>query len=145
MIISVAGGRGVGGIDDQRAVEPARDVLAQRHHVAVIRKHAKRLGDEVVGEGLACRHHLENAVHVRWMNAVEVDRVRLAAAVLKMDEQPVAGGRAERRAGHEAVVGPGRKFDSFRDFEFLVFGHRRVFPLHRCHPLAGSPSHSQTW
>jgi hypothetical protein len=40
------------GVDDERAVQAAMDVLTQRQRVTVIQVRAERLGDELVGEAL---------------------------------------------------------------------------------------------
>ena len=112
------------GIDDEGAVHALVHVPLQRQRVAVIEVAAERLGVELVDELLAridqagARH----AVHARRMDAVEMHRVRMRAVVLEDDPQPVAFGRAQRRAGHAAVVGPGREHDARRDLDLLVLG-----------------------
>jgi hypothetical protein len=116
-------------IDDERAIEPARNVFAQRHHVAVIGEDAERLGREIVGESRAARHDLENAIHVGRMDAVKVNGVRFRSAIFKMDDDAVTLRRAERRPRHVAVVHPCRKFDSRGYFQLLVFRPHVIFAL----------------
>ena len=56
------------------------------------------------------------------VDAVEMHRMRVRAVVPEDDPQPVALGRPQRRAGHAAVVGPGREHDARRDLDLLVLG-----------------------
>ena len=110
------------------------DVPLQRQRMAVIEVAAEGLGVELVGEGLARLHQpgARNAVHARGMDAVEVHRVRVGRAVGEMDAEPLALGAAERRAGHAAVIGPGRKEHARRHLDLDVAGGDRPF----AHPPA---------
>ncbi len=81
---------------------------------------------ELVGELAARGHDLEDAVHVRRMDPVEVDRVRVRAVVAEQHAQGVALGGPDDRAGHGAVVRPGREEDPRRDLDLLVGRDQRV-------------------
>ena len=81
---------------------------------------------ELVGELVARLDDLEDAVHVRRVDAVEVDRVRVRAGVREADAQDVALGRAQHRAGDGAVVRPGREEDARRDLDLAVDRGQRV-------------------
>ena len=129
MIISVAGGREVAGIDNQCPIKPTRNVLSQRHHMAMIWKDTERLGDEIVGKTLACWHHLEDAIHVRGMNPMEMHGVRLAPAVLKMDDEAIANGCPKCRPRHEAVVNPSGKLHPFGHFDLFILRYNHILPL----------------
>jgi hypothetical protein len=72
----------------------------------------------------------EYAVHVCGMNPVEMNGMGFGSAILEADDQAVAN-RGPGRAGHEAVVEPGRKSDSFGHLEFLILRDHRVSPLAR--------------
>ena len=85
------------------------DVLLQRRRVAVVELHPPRLRRELVRELAAGRDDLEDAVHVRGMDAVEVDRVRVRALVAKVHAQEVVLGRADHGTGRRAVVRPRRR------------------------------------
>ena len=54
------------------------------------------------------------------MDAVEVDGVRMSGCVRKVKAQQVAFAAAEGRAGHLAVIGPGREKHARRNFDFLL-------------------------
>jgi hypothetical protein len=54
------------------------------------------------------------------MDAVEVDRVRMAAGVDEADAQEVALARSQRRARHAGVVRPGGVLDARNDLDLLV-------------------------
>ena len=114
-------------IDDQRAVEPLVDVLLERGGMAVIELHAVRPRLELVGELAPGRHHLEHAVHVRRMDAVEVNRVRMRAGIDEVDAQHVPLRRPQDRARDRAVVGPGRKEHAGSDFDLGVGCGEGVF------------------
>ena len=96
------------------------DVLLQRRRVAVVEVQPGRPRLELVGELAARVDDLEHAVHVRRMDAVEVDRVRVRAGVDEVDAQRVALGGADDGAGHGAVVRPGREEDARRDLDLPV-------------------------
>ena len=64
-------------VDDEGAVEALVDVLLERRRVAVVEVEARRARRELVRELLAGPDDLEDAVHVRRVDAVEVDRVRV--------------------------------------------------------------------
>ena len=113
-------------VDDQRAVQPLVDVFLERRGVAVVELHAVGLRLELVGEATTGRHDLEDAVHVRRVNAVKVDRVRVRARVDEVDSQGVAFGCPEDGTGNGAVVGPGGEEDARRDLDFLVDRGERV-------------------
>ena len=107
----------IGRVDDERAVEALVDVLLQRRRVAVVELHPVRPRRELVGVGLAGLDDLEDAVHVRRVDAVEVDRVRVRAAVREVDAQEVVLGGADHRPGHGAVVRPRLEEDALRDLD----------------------------
>ena len=72
------------GVDDERAVQALGDVLGQRPHVAVVEVQPGRQGVELV-DGAPARLDLagadaRHAVHLRRVDAVEVDRVRVVGA-----------------------------------------------------------------
>ncbi len=100
------------------------DVPLQRDRVAVVEVEAERLGVELVQE-LPSRRHLmlgQRAVHGRRMPAVEMHGVGVRALVEEADADPIALGGAQRRAGHLAVVGPGREEDAGRDLDLAIDG-----------------------
>ena len=63
-----------------------------------------------------------HAVHLRRVDAVEVDRVRMLGAVAEPDPKPLALARPQRRRRDAPVVGPGRELDARRDLDLLVDG-----------------------
>ena len=87
----------------------------ERRGVAVVEVEPERPGVELVGERLAgldqpaadLLAEARHAVHLRGVDAVEVDRVRVRAAVAEADPQPVSVDAAERRPGDAAVERPG--------------------------------------
>ena len=113
-------------IDDEGAVEPLVDVLLQRRRVAVVELHPRRLGRELVGELLAGIHDLEDAVHIRRMDPVEVNRVRVRGGVHEVDPEDVVLGRANDGSGDCAVVGPRREEDAGRDLDLPLGGAHLV-------------------
>ena len=62
---------------------------------------------------------LEDAVHVGRVDAVEVDRVRVRAAVRELHAQKVVLGRADDGARARAVVRPGGEGDALRHLDLL--------------------------
>ena len=123
----LAGGRArLGRVDDQRAVEALLDVLLERRRVAVVEVHAVRVRLELVRERASGRDDLEDAVHVRGVDAVEVDRVRVRAVVGELDAEDVALGCAQHRPGHSAVVRPRGVGDSLRHLDLAVLRDERV-------------------
>ncbi len=116
------------GIDDEHAVEALRDVRRERRGVTVVEVEAERPGVELVGERLAgldqpaadVLAEARHAVHLRGVDAVEVHRVRMRAAVPEADAQPVAVDAAERRPGDAAVERPGGVLDAGSDLDLLV-------------------------
>ena len=97
--------------------------------MAVVLVAAVRIGDEFVNELLAGfdqRLIQRRTVHLRGMNAVKVNRVRVRTLIFEDDAQPVALGAADARAGNATVVGPGRKHDSGRNFDLFVYRHKFV-------------------
>ncbi len=75
---------------------------------------------ELVDELATALDDLEDAVHVRRMDPVEVDRVRMRAAVQEADAERVPFGRPDHRARSGAVVRPGGEEDARGDLEILV-------------------------
>ena len=69
---------------------------------------------------------LEDAVHVRRVDPVEVDRVRMRAGVREPDAQDVVLRRPDHGAGDGAVVRPGGEEDPRGDLELLVARDQRV-------------------
>src|SRR5918995_3557535 len=93
---------------DERPIEPLLYVLPQGRGVAVVEVHSEGLGAELVGELLTRAHELEDAVHVCWVEAVEVDRVRVLTVVLEHHPQPVPLGGPQGRPRYLPVIGPSR-------------------------------------
>ncbi len=102
------------------------DVLLQRSRVAVVEVEAGRLRLELIGEAPSGLDDLEDAVHVRRMDAVEVDRVRMRSGVHEVHAQAIAFGSADHRAGRCAVVDPGWEEDTRRDLQLHVGRGERV-------------------
>ena len=102
------------------------DVLLQRRRVAVVELQAGRLGRELVDELVPRADDLEDAVHVRRVDAVKVNRVRVRAGVDEAHAEDVVLGRADDRPRHGAVVRPGREEDSRRDLDLAVDRAQRV-------------------
>jgi hypothetical protein len=94
--------------------------------VAVVELHPPRARRELVHELAARRNDLEDAVHVRGVDAVEVDRVGVRTLVSEADAQQVVLGRADHRARRGPVVGPRRKRDALRDLDVVVAGDELV-------------------
>ena len=115
-------------VDDEGAVHPLVDVPLQRQGVAVVEVAAERPRVELVDELTARLDHsgARHAVHARRVDAVEVHRVRVGALVAEDDPQPVAFGRANGRAGHPPVVGPGREEEAGGDLDLLVLADHLV-------------------
>ncbi|MCZ7589090.1 MAG: hypothetical protein M5U27_09625 [Gaiella sp.] len=113
-------------VDDERAVEALVDVLLERRRVAVVHVEAGRPGRELVRELLAWADDLEDAVHVRGMDPVKMDRVRVRTRVGESHPQEVVLGRSDHGPRNGAVVRPGGKEDARRDLELLVAGNERV-------------------
>ena len=84
---------------------------------------------ELIGEFAARLDHARarHAVHARGMNAVEMHRMRMGAAIVEPDAQALAFGAAQGRARHAAIIGPAGEFDARRDFEFVVDRGDRPF------------------
>ena len=102
------------------------DVLLERGRVAVVEVEARRPRGELVRELVPRHHDLEDAVHVRRVDPVEVDRVRVRAGVDEAHAQEVVLGRPDHRARDRAVVRPGGEEDAGRDLELLVGRDQRV-------------------
>ena len=117
-------------VDDERAVEALGDVLGQRRGVAVVEVQAERLGVELVDEPFARIDQpgggVEDAIHAGGMDAMEVDAVRVRAAVDESDAHAVALTRANRRTRDATVVGPGGELDTRDDLDGFVEGVERV-------------------
>ena len=96
------------------------DVLLERRRVAVVELHPRRPRLELVREVTARLDDLEDAVHVRRMDAVEVDRVRVRAGVHEADAKEVTLGGPDHGARRRAVVDPGGEEDTRRDLELDV-------------------------
>ena len=116
------------GIHDEHAVEALRDVRREWRGVAVVEVEAERPGVELVGERLAgldepaadVLAEARHAVHLRGVDAVEVNRVRVRAAVAEADAQPVSVDAPERRPGDAAVERPGGVPHARSDLDLLV-------------------------
>ena len=87
-------------------------------------------GVELIDEFLAGRDHARprHAVHPPGMDAVEVDRMRMTAAVLEHEPEPFALDAAERRPRHPAVIGPGRKHHARGDLDLALDRGDDPFP-----------------
>src|SRR5215207_3421031 len=107
-------------VDDERTVESLLDVFLQGHGVAVVEVHPERFGIELVDELLPRRDKLEDPVHARRVEAVEVERMRVRVPVLEHHPQQVALPGAQRGPRHLPVVSPRR-----------VHHPRRHLHLHR--------------
>jgi hypothetical protein len=115
-------------IDDERPVEAFRDVPGQRRGVAVVQMQPERLGLELVGELLADLDQAAadvltdpgRAVHLRRVDAVEVNGVRMRPGVDEVDAQQVAFVCTQRRPRHAAVVRPRGVPDARDDLDVLV-------------------------
>jgi hypothetical protein len=90
--------------------------------VAVIEVHPRRTGRELVGERIARRDDFEDAVHIRRVDPVKVDRVRVRAPVPELDAKEFVLGRTDHGAGDAAVVRPGVELDTGRDLDRAVEG-----------------------
>src|SRR5690606_5425348 len=118
------------GVDQEHPVETLVDVPLERGRVAVVEVQPERLGIELVHVVLPRLHDLEHAVHVRRVDAVEVDRVRMGAGVGEADPHAVALGATDRGPRHLAVERPCREVDSGCDLDLAVHGHQVVLPEH---------------
>src|SRR3712207_1893598 len=112
----------------ERPVEPLLYVLPQGRGVAVVEVHPERLGVELVDELLPGTDELEHPIHVRRVETVEVDRVRVRASVLEHYPQPVPFPRPQGRPRHLAVVGPRRIHHPRRDLDLDVLRRQLVLP-----------------
>ena len=114
----------LGRIDHECAVEPLRDVVRERHRVAVVEVEPERLGVELVHRVLAgldvARADARHPVHTCGVDAVEVDRVRMVRRVDEADPQALALPGAQRRPGHAPVVRPRRVLDARGDLDLLL-------------------------
>ena len=88
--------------------------------MAVVEVEAGRTGRELVRERLPRLDDLEDAVHVGGVDTVEVDRVRMLAAVRELDTQRVSLRHPDDRARNGAVVRPGGERDALRDLDLRV-------------------------
>ena len=104
--------------------------------MAVVEVEAGRARLELVGELASGLDDLEDAVHVRGMDPVEVDRVRVRAAVQEADAQGVSFGGPDDRPRDGAVVRPGGEEDAGGDLDVRVDRGERV--LAHATGLAGS-------
>ena len=119
---------GLLGVDDEHAVEALRDVRGERRGVAVVEVEPERPGIELVGERLAgldepaadLLAEARHAVHLRGVDAVEVNRVRVSAAVAEAHPQPVPVDAPERGPGDAPVERPGGVLDARSDLDLLV-------------------------
>ena len=60
---------------------------------------------------------------------MEMHGVRLAPAILKMDDEAIANGCPKCRPRHETVVNPSGKLHPFCHFDLFILGHNQIFPL----------------
>ena len=114
------------GVDDEGAVQALVDVLLERRRVTVVDVEPRRTRRELVREVFAWPDDLEDAVHRRRVDPVEVDRVRVRTRVREPDAQDVVLGRPDHGAGDGAVVRPGGEEDPRGDLELLVARDERV-------------------
>jgi hypothetical protein len=87
---------------------------------AVVEVKAGRARRELVDEFLARAYDLEHPVHVCRVDAMEVNCVRVGAAVHEPHPERVVFRRPDHRAGHGAVVCPGRKEHARGDLDLPV-------------------------
>jgi hypothetical protein len=112
------------GVDDEGAVQALGDVRGQRRGVTVVEVQAERLGVELVHgraagldqSGAGSGH----AIHVRRVDAVEVDGVRVERGVAKADAQALAFTGPQRGPGDAAVVRPRGEGDAGGDLDLLL-------------------------
>src|SRR5215212_2453392 len=111
---------------DERPIEPLLDVLPQGRGVAVVEVHPERLGVELVDELLPRAYELEDPIHVRRMEAVEVDRVRMSILVLEHHPNPVPLRRPQGRPRYLTIVGPRRIHHTRRHLDLRLLGRQLV-------------------
>ncbi len=82
------------------------------------------LGIHLIGKALTRRDQAgaRHPVHACGVDRMEMDRVRMGAGIDEVDAQPFAFDASQRRSGDAALIGPGRKKNARRDFDFLVDG-----------------------
>jgi hypothetical protein len=96
--------------------------------VAVVEVHSVRPRGKPVLELLVLVDDLEDAVHPRGVDAVEVDRVGMLALVPEANDEKVVLRRANHRARRGAVVGPRREHHALRDLDLDVARDEVVLP-----------------
>src|SRR6266511_3943806 len=99
-------------------------MAAKRHRMTVIQVQTEWFGVELVDKALTRLHRLES-IHAWAMDAVEMDRVRVAAAIDEGDAQPIALRAAQGRSRHAPVVGPSGERDAGGDLDQL-FGRDKL-------------------
>src|SRR5215207_570037 len=87
-----------------------------------------RLGVELVHELLSCSYELEDPVHVRRVEAVEVDGVRMRTVVLEADAQSLPLRGPQGRTRHLPVVGPRRIHDARSNFYLGLLSRQLELP-----------------
>src|SRR5687768_7843333 len=86
----------------------------------MVQVQAERLRIELVNETRAGRDLLEDPVHVRGVDAMEMNGVRVTARIREVDAYPVALGATDRRTRDLAIVRPGREEDARRHFDLPI-------------------------
>jgi hypothetical protein len=104
------------------------DVPLDGDRVAVVEVETERLGVELVDIAPTGMHRFEGAVHAGGVNPVEVDAVRVAAAVREAHPDPIALGASDGGPRNLSVVGPRRIEHAGRHFDLMVFGDQLVLP-----------------
>jgi hypothetical protein len=101
-------------------------VLPQRRGVAVVEVHPERLGVELVDELLPGTDELERPVHVRRVDAVEVDGVRVRPLVLERDAHQIPLPGPQGWSRHLTVERPGRVKHPRRHLDLGVLSYELV-------------------
>src|SRR5690554_2110652 len=128
-----------GRIDDEGAVKSFGNMTGQRGRVAVIQMYSERLSVELIGKALPRPDHSRSpgdAIHCGRVHAVKMQRMRVGAAVVKVDANQVAFGAADRRPGDAPVKGPCRVDDPGYDLDLFIDGGDFIFaqgtPVFQC-------------
>src|SRR5688572_30703025 len=88
--------------------------------MAVIQLQTERLGVELIHERPTWLHHFERAIHIRRMDSVKVNGMRMRARIREMYANPITFSAPQRRARHLPVVRPRREVNARRNLDFLV-------------------------
>ena len=95
-------------------------MLANGNRVTVVQMQSERPGDELVHECFAGLNHLEHAIHVRRVDAMKMNRVRVRAPVVKIHADQIALCGSEGGPRYLSVIRPRRKVYARRDFDLAI-------------------------